>query len=127
MANLDMGNGGTNLLRWDMNIALPILEEIERSRGKRKNTPPKKATPSLFVKLRSRPKGGILRATQEASLALASLAKDKVDDNLDQDIEAHKVMEEMLDLELQTLDPSLINGVEVLFLDDDISHILEMH
>ena len=112
LADLDMGNIGTKLLRWDMTLALLIIEGTYKSKGKRKATPPKKNTPHLLIK-EADPKEEFVVATQEAVLVLTFSAEEKpVEENLDQDIDTDEVMEEVADLELQTLHPILIDGVE---------------
>ena len=58
--------------------------------------------------------------------ALTFSIEEKSEEDLDQEIDTDEVMEEVLDLELQTLHPILIDGVEFLFL-DDISHALGRH
>ena len=121
-----MGNIGTKLLRWDMTLALLVIEGTYKSKGKRKANPLKKNTPHLLIK-EADPKEEFVAATQEAALALTFSAEEKsAKENLDQEINADEVMEKVANLELQTLHPILIDGVEFLFL-DDISHVLGLH
>ena len=104
---------------------LLVIEGTFKSKGKRKVNPSKRANLHLLVK-EANPKELFIGAAQEAAFALASSTEDKLDDNLDQAIKANEVMEEVLDLELKTLHPILIDGVEFLFV-DDMSHILVLH
>ena len=59
-------------------------------------------------------------------LVLAFSSKENLEENLDQETNADEVMEEVFDLELQTLHPKLVDGVELLFV-DDISHVLGLY
>ena len=69
LENLDMGNIGMKLLRWDMTLALLVIEGIDKSKGKIKATPSKRTTLHLLIK-ESNPKEEFISATQEAVLAL---------------------------------------------------------
>ncbi len=72
------------------------------------------------------PKEEVVTPVQEASLALVPLGEEPQLDDIDRDIEGDDVMDEIPELEVQTLYPILIEGVEFLFL-DDIAHVLGMH
>lgn len=123
---LDMGNIGTFFLRWDIALAIMLMESAERSTGKEKVGEKKKPSARTLVK-EQEPKEETLTEQQEASLALVSLQEEpaRVED-VEQTIQGEDVEEEIPELLLRTLHPVVVDGVEFLFL-DDITHTLEMH
>ena len=49
LADLDMDNIGTKLLRWDMTLALLVIEGTNKSKGKGKATLSKRTTPHFLM------------------------------------------------------------------------------
>ena len=63
LVDVDMDIIGTKLLIWDMTLALLVIERIDKSKGKSKETPFKRTTPHLLIK-EANPKEELIEATQ---------------------------------------------------------------
>ncbi len=125
LMDLNMGNIGTCFLRWDIVLAILLMESVDKSTGKEKvGEKTKPSRRSLAKELD--PKEEKMTDQQEASLALVCLREEPPMVDVEETMEGEDVEYKIRELLIRTLHPIVVDGEEFLFL-DDITHSLEMH
>lgn len=112
--DLGAGNIGTTFLSWDMTVAL-ILNESKAAEGKKVKGATKEVP---LVQEMQAEQEERLSEQVEASMALVLLQKGDLVDEPDRDMEPQEIIDALPELDVTTLNPLIMDGVEFLLLDD---------